>query len=850
MENSDNRAERTTGASDSWRRVKLIVGGALDRSGAERDRYVAEACAADGVLRTEVVSLLEATLAAEHHFERPAGARPIDPMSVIEVGRSAGPYRLVRPLGSGGMGIVYLAERADGNFEQRVAIKVVRQHTGTPFLLERFREERRILATLEHPNIARLIDGGTTESGLPYVAMEYVEGEPIDVFCRTHRLTLRQRLELFRQVCAAVHYAHQHLVVHRDIKAGNILVTGDGVPKLLDFGIAKLTQTNLADDHAVTLYRLVTPDSASPEQLQGKPIAVAADVYALGVLLFRLLTGQSPYGGEPASETELIRAVCERPPDVPSLAARRAAVDGGVAVAQIPADVDAIVLKALRKEPERRYGSVDQFSEDIRRHLEGRPVSAAPDTLVYRVGKFVRRHRVAVLAAAVAVIAVSAGVASTVWQAQVARAERARAERQFAAVRTLAGSVLGELYDSVRALPNSLAARELLLRRATEYLDALATESGSNVDLRLEVVNGYLRLGQLQGVPGLENLGDRGAATRTFDKAAAVLDPVVRSRPAQDSRATLLLADILLQLEGLERATSDGQRLQRARQLIETLPADVRGSTWALGLETKLWHEFANRHVAAKDYPKARDAYTNELRAAETSFRLAPDDLNGSRNLSLACKQLGAVLEMLNADADARALYDRALALDRARVERAPSTGIFRLDLSFSLGSIGALLQSQGDLTGALTHYVQAVELREAVVAAEPRDDFARGSLARGYERLGTIQGRRGELTAALEWHRRRAQLYLTHLRAQPGDDRAWREYTQAAFGSAVWSLDLIETLKDPGTRRAHAARLAEMFGELTTTRARWMAERRSGGLPPSEAEMRQAADRLHRLKR
>ena len=850
MDHSDHPAERTTGASDAWRRVKAIVGGALDRSGDERDRYVAEACAADGVLRTEVLSLLQATLSAEHHFERPAGARPIDPMSVLEVCRCAGPYRLVRPLGSGGMGIVYLAERADGHFEQRVAVKVVRQHADTPFLLERFKEERRILATLEHPNIARLIDGGTTESGLPYVAMEYVEGEPIDVFCRTHRLTLRQRLELFREVCAAVHYAHQHLVVHRDIKAGNILVTGEGVPKLLDFGIAKLTQTNLTEDHSVTLYRLVTPESASPEQLQGKPITIAADVYALGVLLFRLLTGQSPYGNEPASETDLIRAVCERPPDVPSAAARRAPAEDGIPIAQIPADIDAIALKALRKEPERRYGSVDQFSEDIRRHLEGLPVSAAPDTLTYRARKFVRRHRVAVLAAAVAVIAVSAGVLSTVWQARVARAERARAERQFAAVRTLAGSVLGELYDSVKTLPGSLAARETLLRRATEYLDALAKESGSSVDLRLEVVNGYLRLGQLQGAPGVENLGDRDAASRTFEKAAAVLDPVARSGPASDPRPTLLLADILLRLEGLDRAKSDGARLQRARELIETLPADTRGSTWALSLETKLWHQLGGRHVAAKDYTKARDAYANELRAAEASWRLAPDDLDGSRNLSLASKQLGAVLEMLKADAEARALYDRALALDRARVERVPSAGIFRLDLSFSLGSIGALLQRQGDLDGALAHYRQAVELREAVVAAEPRDEFARGSLARGYERLGLIQGRRGQLADALEWYRRRVQLYRTQLHAEPGNDRAWRDYAQTAFGSAVRSLDLIEKSTAPAERRRHAARLAEMLGELTTIRARWAAERRSGDLPPSDAEMRQATERLHRLRR
>ncbi len=280
--------------AERWQRVKAVTGAALDLPRSDRDRYIADACAGDDALQSEVRSLLGATLKAEKHFETPAGPLAMDAVIGLAIGSCAGPYRLVRALGSGGMGAVYLAERFDAEFDQRVAVKVVRGGLGTPFLVERFREERRILASLDHPNIARLIDGGTTDGGLPYVAMEYIEGEPIDSFCRTHRLNVRRRLEIFRQVCAAAHYAHQRLVVHRDIKAGNILVTADGTPKLLDFGIAKLTQPGLAETHTVTAYRVVTPESASPEQLQGKPITIATDVYALGVLLFRLLTGQSP----------------------------------------------------------------------------------------------------------------------------------------------------------------------------------------------------------------------------------------------------------------------------------------------------------------------------------------------------------------------------------------------------------------------------------------------------------------------------------------------------------------------------------------------------------------------------
>jgi non-specific serine/threonine protein kinase/serine/threonine-protein kinase len=849
MESSRDPAVRPTATPETWRRVKTIAGAALDRPGTDRDRYIDDVCAGDDALRLEVLSLLRATVKAEKHFETPAGALAIDATPVVEIGGGAGPYRLVRALGTGGMGAVYLAERFDGEFEQRVAVKVVRGGFGTPFMLERFREERRILASLEHPNIARLIDGGTTDAGLPYVAMEYVEGEPIDVFCRTQRLKVRRRLEIFRHVCAAVHYAHQHLVVHRDIKAGNILVTADGIPKLLDFGIAKLTQPGLAEAHSVTRYRVVTPESASPEQLQGRPITIATDVYALGVLLFRLLAGQSPYGPLVTSETDLIRAVCEQTPDAPSVVVRRVRDVDDLPSEAIPLDLDVIVMKAMRKEPERRYGSVDQLSEDVRRYLEGRPVLAAPDSVAYRTRKFLRRHRVAMLGTVGIVVALAAGIVTTLWQTRVAYEERARAERQFTAVRTLATSVLGELYDAVNALEGSLPAREILLRRATEYLDALAREAGDNVALRREVADGYLRLGNLQGSPGFENLGDRAAAKRSIETAAALLEPLA-SGADPDPQDRLKLADILLSLHSLAAGASKSSNLQRAKVLLEGVPGDMRAGAYGLALEALLWHYIALQHTAAKDYPRARDAYTNELRAAEAAWRLAPTHLPASRNLSLAYKQLGAVLQVLRSFPEARALFDKALALDRARVEREPGRYMYRLDLSFSLGSIGALLQAQGDLEGAYVHYQQAVELRKAVVESEPTDEFARGSLARGYDRLALIEGRRGRLSHALEWHDRRVQLYLAELKAHPERDGAWRDYAQTAFGSVSTFLDLMDAQKGRSQLgRAHRARLAEMLETLVATRSRWVTERRSGELPPSDADMRRAAERLQRLR-
>ncbi|HEV7502973.1 MAG TPA: serine/threonine-protein kinase, partial [Vicinamibacteria bacterium] len=304
-----------------------------------------------------------------------------------------GRYRILRELGQGGMGVVYLAERADATFEKKAAIKVVHGGLASGVLKERFRHERRILATLDHPNIARLLDGGTTRDGLPYFVMEYVDGVPVDAYCETPPLPVRTRLALFLQICAAVQYAHQHLVIHRDLKASNVLVTAGGTPKLLDFGIAKLVEPGaLPQDETRTGLRALSLQAASPEQVRGEPMAVTSDVYSLGVLLYRLLAGRSPYGPDRGSDPELLRAIFDDVPVRPSLVAppeRRRELRG---------DLDWIVLKALRKEPARRYGSVEQLSDDISRHLTGRPVLAGPDSWQYRARKFVARNRTLIAA--------------------------------------------------------------------------------------------------------------------------------------------------------------------------------------------------------------------------------------------------------------------------------------------------------------------------------------------------------------------------------------------------------------------------------------------------------------------
>lgn len=404
----------------SWARVGDLFEQALEQASDRRRSFLEHACAGADGLRREVQSLLDALAAENGRFAAPSRHLLADLGAAIsstglDAGDLIGPYRVVRVIGQGGMGSVYEAHRVDDDFRKRVAIKTLGWGRGREELLRRFRQERRILARLDHPHIAALLDGGITPDGLPYFAMEYVEGEPIDRYSRTRQLPLPQRIRLMRQVCAAVHYAHQNLVVHRDLKPGNILVSGDGAVKLLDFGVAKLlsggddsTEGDLTEAGVAAL----TPSYASPEQLRGDPITTASDIHALGIVLYQILTGRHPFKERDTPAVEVRRRILEATPP-------RSGLD---------ADLDAILRTALRKDPPERYGSAEQLAGDLDRYLRGVPVSAQPDTFTYRIGKLIRRHRVGVAAAAAIALLLVGGVIATSWQARRAETERQRAE--------------------------------------------------------------------------------------------------------------------------------------------------------------------------------------------------------------------------------------------------------------------------------------------------------------------------------------------------------------------------------------------------------------------------------------
>jgi non-specific serine/threonine protein kinase/serine/threonine-protein kinase len=545
--------------NENWPKVKEIFSAALELKPDERISFLNTACAADENLRSEVLGLLSAHDSSGDFIQHPAvvdvGFLVNDDTnhSAAAAGQHIGTYEIIRELGRGGMGAVYLASRADEAFDKQVALKLIKRGMDSDAIIKRFVMERQILANLDHPNIARMIDGGTTEDGLPYFVLEYIEGTTITRYCDEHKLNTLERLKLFLQVCAAVQFAHQNLIVHRDLKPSNIIVTKDGTPKLLDFGIAKLLSVDSALVETETIGRLFTPEYASPEQLRGLPITTTSDVYALGVVLYELLSGHRPFSLASRSVEEIARMITTSEPLKPSVVITRHEAtphtdDGHHSLTpegisrtregnvdklrrRLVGDLDNILLKALRKEPERRYASVQDLSADLQRHLTGLPVLAREDTFAYRAGKFIQRNKASVAAAAVVAITLISATVVTTWQATVAKRERAKAERHFKEVRNLTNSFLFDFHDSIADLNGATQAREMVVKKAQEYLSTLAQEAGDDRELLWELSTAYLKLGDVQGRPGFSRTGDTAGALKSYEQSLDIRRRLVTLEP-------------------------------------------------------------------------------------------------------------------------------------------------------------------------------------------------------------------------------------------------------------------------------------------------------------------------------
>lgn len=566
----------TTCPPELWPAVRRLFDAALAQPAASRAAWVAAAGGAGEPpeVVAEVLSLL--THSPDGNADD-AGFLSTPATATGHPGLRLGPWLLTAPLGSGGMGEVWLALRDDGAYAGEAAIKLLKRGMDSAAVLLRFAQERQALARLDHPHIARLMDAGLSPQGLPYFVMERAQGRPIDAVCAD--LPLETRLRLFLQLADAVAHAHRHLLVHRDLKPGNVLVTADQQVKLLDFGIAKALDPQ---DTEHTQARPFTPSHASPEQVRGEPVSTATDVYSLGVLLYQLLTGQRPYGRGARTPQALAQAVLNEAPTRPSSLGepREPSPDWWRTRKRLKGDLDNILLKSLEKDPARRYASVEALAGDLRAHLAGRPVSARAPTPGYLAMRFIGRHRVAAGLAGVAALALVAGLAGTLWQMREARAAQARAEARFTQLRQLARQLVFRYHDQIARLPGSLATREALLQDALAYLDGLAAELGPDLArqpaLARELAESYSRIAELQGdgfSPSQERLD---AARRDIDKAIA-LQPLYLSAVARDATALREAADMYqgraLLASRAGRLGDSVAALQRARTLNEQVLA-------------------------------------------------------------------------------------------------------------------------------------------------------------------------------------------------------------------------------------------------------------------------------------
>ncbi|HEY2780634.1 MAG TPA: protein kinase [Steroidobacteraceae bacterium] len=709
---------------ERWTRVKILFerASALDR--VSQLSFLDGACEEDAELRAEVASLLAAHATADAVVDRTATEylpSMLEPANEDWQGRRIGAYELIACLGRGGMGEVWRARRADAEFEKQVAIKLVRTGYDTAFVLQRFKAERQILATLEHPNIARLIDGGMAAEGQPYLVMELVEGRPIDEYCESHNLSVAERLRLFREVCAAVSYAHQRLVVHRDLKPANILVTADGSIKLLDFGIAKLLQPLSADaapaDATRTTMRALTPAFSSPEQILGLPITTASDVYSLGVVLFHLLAGRSPYRTTLASTRDAIKDVCETEPLKPSAAALTAGTHKTYAL--LDRDLDDITLKALRKEPEKRYSSVEQLSEDLRRYLSGLPVIARGDQLSYRAGKFLRRHRIELAAAGLVAGSLIAGLAVSLYETRIANQQRARAERHFASVRSLANTFMFQMDDAISDLPGATEARELLVKTALTYLDTLSKEPGSDPALQLELAQAYGKVADIQGQTNSQNTGHAHAAVDSYSKAIALLTPLVAAGAADAKVRNQLAFDhlkrsrTLVTLDGDARTAADESQLGVA--MLEQVSAANPNDAQAQRRLASAYVFHAQGLVWAGDTEAAVACAHKAVSILEALQRAAPDNLEIILALARAYNNAGVVLQARGVQPatieEVLALFEKAVALFEHGLVVAPEHELALWGgIAAARGNMGTELHERGSYAAALQQYQAALD--------------------------------------------------------------------------------------------------------------------------------------------
>lgn len=755
---------------ERWHKLEEVFQAAADLPDEQRARYLEAACDGDQELRREVEEMLAASTldlirdVIESTTDSMAAEADQDPL----VGSFLGAYRVTALIGRGGMGAVYRAVRDDDQFRKEVAIKVIPRMLAGPEAVSRFRSERQILADLDHPNIARLLDGGTSD-GVPYLVMEFVEGVPITQYCRDHNLSTAERLKLVRSVCDAVQSAHQKLVVHRDLKPANILVTEAGVVKLLDFGVAKMlapSETDLVQTSA----SMMTPDYASPEQVLGQGVTTASDVYSLGVVLYEILAGVRPYRVTGPGVQAAERVVCQTEPrklsELPDLSPKlRRRLSG---------DLDNIVLMAMRKDATRRYGSVEQLSEDLQRHLQGQPVRARADAPLYRFSKFVSRHRWAVAAAALVVVSLVTGTVVALRQAQ-------RADERFRELRGFARTVLVDLHGQLRDIPGTANARRAIIAHVESYLRNLVAQGASDdAALASEFATTYLRLGEIAET-SQQALAD-------FQNGLTLLERKL-GRGAPEPEDAILLARLHERYAGVQGELGAPAQVEKHLLIAQDLTVTLRAPDEAMQVNALVQWRLAQ-------------LYRNEYRLpdAERHARLALERCEALRARSLrnqeldevrtgARNALAAILRRQGRWDQSLEMYQQVLAEADENAAAHADSVVAQRALARSHQIVGDMLRSTRGRAGeAAVHLRAAVRIGERLAQRDPGDSTSELNLGQYLSTAGE------ELTDPSQWDesvaylRRAAEIFQARLKRMPdnGVDQLYMALTEAALGERL----------------------------------------------------------------
>lgn len=802
-----------------WHRVEEIFHAALAIPPPRRDEFIDSSCAGDLAMAGMVREMIEADQQSASLGELDAAVQHAAKIAIhgvkSEIPKRLGPYEIQREIGSGGMGTVYLATRADDQYRKQAAVKLIHRGMTFPGGIERFLQERQILANLDHPYIARMIDGGAAPDGRPYLILDYVEGQTIDAHCASHKLNVADRCRLFLKVCDAVAYAHQNLIVHRDMKPANILVTAEGTPKLLDFGIAKLLGASPGEQMTRTALGMMTPEYASPEQVRGLPVTTAVDVYALGAILFELLAGRPAHSFTSYSATELVRVICEQ--EVESVSR--------VASERIPTDLDKIVHKAMAKDPRDRYQSAEQLAEDIRRHLDRLPVLARGNSATYRARKFLQRNWVPVAAVVATIVSLLGGVMVARNQAieaqrmrliaeterrnaeqsmrtateqrgvaqqnaREANAQRERADQRYQQARTLIHRFLFDIDKAIQDLPGTSEARRVVAKTALEYLDGMTRDSLSDRNILHELAVAYERVGDLQGSPVRPSLNDFAGALTSYRKALRIRENLGLDSPGARAGLMDLHASIGMALRNLNKRPESGESFAAGLRLWTPTAPDRHLRIAAANL-------FNQRAELNSVMTRSKESIADYRQAEHILSSLAgPGNAETSRSLALVRMHLGEELCRAGNYPEGLPFLRQSLAAAREIVALDPNNMAHQRALGLTLRALSSALldRTAGEHRNtreALDLATQQVEVSKRIAEKDKGNHTLRRDYLRAIASLARVHSARDEWEPASRIFSEALALTETYAAEHPSDSPAEQDiaYYCAEIATAEFYL-------------------------------------------------------------